>query len=91
MHISIEYADDAGLVDANVIDTSEHLAGISGGSTSDASMAICFEKTKAMPIHEKVRVTETKEEEVIALNLKHKCDRSFPTLRGMRVHISHPR
>ena len=52
-------------------------------------MTIFFEKTKAMPIHEKVLVTETKEEEVIALNLKHKCpkcDRSFPALRGMQVH-----
>ena len=39
------------------------------GSTQDASMAISFEKTKAMPIHEKVPVTETKEEEAIALNL----------------------
>ena len=90
VHISnLEYADDAGLVDASVIDASDRLTGISDGSTQDASMAISFEKTKAMPIHEKVPVTETKEEEVIALNLKHKCpkcDRSFPTLRGMQVH-----
>ena len=90
VHISnLEYADDAGLVDASTIDASERLSGISDGSTEDASMAISFEKTKAMSIHEKVPVTETKEEEVIALNLKQKCpkcDRSFPTQRGMQVH-----
>ena len=90
VHISsLEYADDAGLVDGTVTDSSKRLTSISDGSTSDAAMSISFEKTKAMPIHMKVPVTETLEEEVIAMNFKHKCpkcDRSFPTLRGMQVH-----
>ena len=44
-----------------------------------------------MPIHEKVPVTETLEEDVIAMKFKNKCvkcDRTFPTIRGLQVHCS---
>ena len=92
VHISnLEYADDAGLIDDTVAVSSERLTSVSDGSISDAAMSISLEKTKSMPIHEKVPVTETLEEDVIAMKFKNKCvkcDRTFPTIRGLQVHCS---
>ena len=92
VHISnLEYADDAALIDPIVPVASERLTSISDGSTTDAAMSISFDKTKGMHIHDKVPVTETLEEEVIAMNLNHKCpkcSRTFPTLRGMKIHMA---
>ena len=74
VHISnLEYADDAGLIDDTVAVSSERLTSVSDGSISDAAMSISLEKTKSMPIHEKVPVTETLEEDVIAMKFKNKC------------------
>ena len=44
-----------------------------------------------MHIHPTTRVSATKEAEVVALQLKHVCDRSsrtFPTQRGLKIHVS---
>ena len=87
---ALEYADDAGLLDASVEEASERLTAISCGSRNDAAMIISVAKTKAMHIHKTIRVSETVEDEVIALHLKHKCpecDKSFPSLRGMKIHL----
>ena len=87
---SLEYADDAGLLDATVTEASTRMTAISLGSREDAAMIISVPKTKAMHIHKSIQVTETKEEEIEALHLKHKCpdcQRAFPTLHGLRVHM----
>jgi hypothetical protein len=88
---NLEYADDAGLVDNIVADSSNRLSAITDGSANDAAMSVSMDKTKAMPIHKKIAVSETQEDEVVAMNLKHKCakcNRSFPTIGGLRVHSS---
>ena len=86
----LEYADDAGLLDATVTEASTRMTAISLGSREDAAMIIFIPKIKAMHIHKSIQVTETKEEEIEALHLKHKCpdcQRAFPTLHGLRVHM----
>ena len=88
---NLEYADDAGLVDNIVADSSNRLTSITNGSSSDAAMSVSMDKTKAMPIHKEVAVSETQEDEVVAMKFKHKCakcSRSFPTIGGLRVHSS---
>jgi len=88
---SLEYADDAGLLDVNVNEASERLSAISEGSRSDAAMIISIPKTKALHIHKTTQVTDTAEDEVAALKLKHQCpdcSRTFPTERGMKIHLS---
>ena len=88
---NLEYADDAGLVDNIVADSSNRLTAITDGSASDAAMSVSMEKTKAMPIHKKIAVSETQEDEVVAMSFKHKCakcNRTFPTIGGLRVHCS---
>ena len=70
---NLEYADDAGLVDNIVADSSNRLTAITDGSASDAAMSVSMDKTKAMPIHKKIAVSETQEDEVVAMSFKHKC------------------
>ena len=85
----LEYADDAGLVDENANNASERVTAISIGSKQDAAMVISTTKMKAMHIHKKVSVSSTKEAEIAALKLKHKCSecgRDFPTARGLSIH-----
>ena len=84
-----EYADDAALVDDDVPTATTRVTEIAAGSINDAAMVISAKKSKAMHIHPTTRVSGTKEEEVVAL--KHVCDRcsrTFPTLRGLRIHVS---
>ena len=86
----LAYADDAGLADTNVTEASERISAISRGSREDAAMTVSVKKTKSMHIHETTAVTDTTEEEVTSLNLKHKCSecgQTFPTLHGLKVHI----
>ena len=86
---ALEYADDAGLLDNNADDASVRLSAISRGSREDAAMIISVPKTKAMHIHSTTTVSETTEEEIASLSLKHKCticSKPFPTLHGMKVH-----
>ena len=86
---ALEYADDAGLLDTNVTEASARLSAISRGSREDAAMIISVPKTKAMHIHNTTTVSDTTEEEIIALGLKYKCticSKPFPTLHGMKVH-----
>ena len=87
---TLEYADDAGLLDINVEEASQRLSAISIGSRQEAAMIISVAKTKAMHIHKTVKVSDTTEDEVVALRLKHKCPdcgRIFPTSRGMKIHM----
>ena len=86
---SLEYADDAGLLDVDVKSASKRLSAIAEGSRNDAAMVISIPKTKAMHIHKKVRVSETKEDEIAAMNFHHVCPdcaRPFPTKRGLAIH-----
>ena len=86
---SLEYADDAGLIDTTVEQASARISAISSGSKNDASMEISIPKTKVMHIHRKVRVSETTEEEIAAMKFKNvcpDCQRDFPTKRGLAVH-----
>ena len=85
----LAYADDAGLVDPDVLISSERLSAISTGSKNDAGMSISLEKTKAMHIHSRDSVSATTEAEVVEMQFAHKCGkcgRSFPTRRGLQVH-----
>ena len=87
----LEYADDAGLLDVNTDQASVRLTAISTGSKEDAAMIISIPKTKAMHIHHAIKVSETTEEEVKALQFKHKCPdcpKDFPTSKGMKIHHS---
>ena len=90
VHVSkLEYADDAGLIDDAPVCASNRISSIATGSEEDAAMSVSIEKTKSMHIHERIDVSATTEDEVIAMNFKHKCEkcsRTFPTQRGMRIH-----
>ena len=86
---SLEYADDAGLIDENVEAASRRISSISAGSRKDAAMEISIPKTKGMHIHQQVQVSKTETEEIAALNLKFACPdctRDFPTARGLSIH-----
>ena len=67
---SLEYADDAGLIDENVQNASARTNTIASGSRKDAAMEISKPKTKALLIHQQNPVSETTEQEVVALKLK---------------------
>ena len=86
---SLEYADDAGLIDTNVERASTRISAISSGSRNDASMTISIPKTKVMHIHKRVRVSETTDEEIASMgftNICPECQREFPTKRGLAIH-----
>ena len=86
---SLEYADDAGLIDANAANASARITSIAVGSRNDAAMEISKPKTKALHIHRRNSVSETTEQEIVALKLKHKCpvcELTFPTKRGLSIH-----
>ena len=59
---SLEYADDAGLLDENAEQASTRVTSIATGSKEDAAMEISIPKTKAMHIHKRVKVSETTEQ-----------------------------
>jgi hypothetical protein len=90
VHVSsLEYADDAGLIDTDTVNASARISSISQGSREDAAMDISIPKTKTMHVHPTVKVSETTDVEIEALKMKHKCPgcgRAFPNRQGMRVH-----
>ena len=52
-------------------------------------MDVSLEKTKCLHVHKQEKVSETTEADIEALKLKHKCPncpRTFPTLRGQKIH-----
>lgn len=52
-------------------------------------MEISIAKTKAMHIHQKIKVSETTEEEIASMGFVHicpNCEREFPTKRGLAIH-----
>ena len=88
---ALEYADDAGLIDDKAAETTDRLSSISRRSREEAAMIISVPKTKGMHIHKSDKVSKTTEEEVTALGLKHtcpNCERPFPTMRGMKIHLA---
>ena len=65
------------------------LSSLANGGSADAGLDISLKKRKAMPIRRCDPVSETAEEEIVALNLKHKCsacNRTFSTERGLKIH-----
>ena len=87
----LEYADDAALGNKNTTESSERLTSLSKGGREEAGLHISIKKTKSMPVRRYAKVTETTEEEVIALKLKHKCDacgKTFEKERGLKIHRS---
>ena len=87
---ALEYADDAGFLDDGIDMSSARLTSVSRGSREEAAMVISVPKTKAMHIHKTVSVSDTTEDEILALKLPYKCpecERSFPTKRGMNIHL----
>ena len=86
-----EYADDAALIDEDATTATARVTAIANGSLNDAAMVISERKIMAMHIHPTTRVSATKEAEVVALQLKHacnRCSRTFPTQRGLKIHVS---
>ena len=67
---SLEYADDAALLDESVEKASHRLSAIASGSRTDTAMDISIPKTKAMHIHKQVRVSKSETHEIDALKLK---------------------
>lgn len=85
----LEYADDVGLLNKTTTDASHRVSSLATGSKEAATMEISLKKTKVMPIRNFEPVSETVEEEIIALKLKHrctKCNRTFPTEKGLKIH-----
>ena len=85
----LEYADDAGLLNKNTEDASIRLSSLSEGGSREACLEVSLKKTKAMPIRKYEPVSDTTEEEIIAMKLKHKCtacERTFPTQKGLNIH-----
>ena len=85
----LEYADDANLLNKITAEASMRLSSLADGGSADAGLDISLKKTKVMPIRRCDPVSETTEDEIVALNLKHKCpacSRTFPTERGLKIH-----
>ena len=85
----LEYADDVNLLNETTDDASTRTSSLASGSTEAAAMEISLKKTKGMPIRKYDPVTETLEEEVVALQLKYKCadcNRTFPKEKGLKIH-----
>ena len=85
----LEYADDVNLLNETTDDASTRTSSLASGSTETACMEVSLKKTKGMPIRKFEPVTETLEEEVVALQLKHKCTdcgRTFPKEKGLKIH-----
>ena len=85
----LEYADDVGLLNETAADASIRTSALANGSYEAATMVISLKKSKAMHVRRFEPVSETVEEEVLALNLKHKCPecaRTFPTEKGLKIH-----
>ena len=85
----LEYADDVNLLNETTDDASTRTSSLATGSTEAAAMEISLKKTKGMPIRKYDPVSETLEDEVVALNLKYKCkdcNRTFPKEKGLNIH-----
>ena len=85
----LEYADDVSLLNDTTDDASTRTSSLASGSTEAATMEISLKKTKGMPIRKSDEVTETLEEEIVALKLKHKCkdcNRTFTKESGLNIH-----
>ena len=83
----LEYADDVNLPNETTDDASTRTSSLATGSTEAAAMEISLKKTKGMPIRKYEPVSETLEDEVVALNLKYKCkdcNRTFPKEKGLK-------
>ena len=88
---SLEFADDAGLVDEDEQAASTRITAIAIGSRMDAAMEISKPKTKALHIHRRIQVSETTEQEIVALGLKFRCEDcnlTFTKQRGLSIHRS---
>ena len=85
----LEYADDASLANKITAEASERLTSISRGGREEAALEVSIKKTKAMPVRRYENVSETTEDEIIALKLKYKCEacsKTFSTQRGLKIH-----
>ena len=58
---SLEYADDAALIDDNASKASIRITAIAAGSRQDAAIEISKPKTKALNIHRSYQVSQTTE------------------------------
>ena len=87
---SLEYADDAGLLDETTEQASTRVTAIANGSRDDAAMEISIPKTKSMHIHKRINVSETTEQDISKMGFEHvcpNCERDFPTKRGLAIHM----
>ena len=85
----LEYADDGMTVNKTASEASARLSALAQGGSSEAGLDISLKKTKGMPIRRYPAVSDTTEEDVVALNLPHKCPacgKGFTKLNGLNKH-----
>ena len=94
---SLEYADDAALVDENEAEASERVTRLEVGAMSDADMEISRPKTEVMHAQRQAAVSPARPSDFTNLAqgkapvLKHRCqycDWGFDTKQGLRKHIT---
>ena len=86
---SLEYADDAALIDDSAGSASLRVTALSEGAWEDTCMLIAIDKSKAMFPRARVRLDAPTDEEYEAAEFGFKCkycDRGFPTRSGVRAH-----
>jgi exonuclease III/uncharacterized C2H2 Zn-finger protein len=86
---SLEYADDAALLDVTPEDASTRVTALAEGAWQDACMKIAVDKSKAMFPRARVKLDGVTDEEYAAAEFGFTCsfcDRGFPTRDGVRSH-----
>ena len=87
---SLEYADDAALLDATPECASDRVTALAAGAWQDACMLIAVDKSKAMFPREREKFDAPSSQEYEAAEFGFTCsfcDRGFPTRDGLRSHL----
>jgi hypothetical protein len=87
---SLEYADDAALLDATPGCASDRVTALATGAWQDACMKIAVDKSKALFPREREKFAAPTREEYEAAEFGFTCaycDRGFPTRDGLRSHL----
>jgi hypothetical protein len=87
---SLEYADDAALLDVTTEAASTRVTALAEGAWQDACMQIAVDKSKIMFPRTRVKLDAPTAEEYVAAEFGFTCsfcDRGFPTRDGLRTHL----
>jgi len=86
---SLEYADDAALLDSTPEEASRRVTALAKGAWEDACMLIAVDKSKAMFPRARVKLDAPTQGDYMAAEFGFTCsfcDRGFPTREGLRSH-----